>query len=97
MHVMPGSCHGCYTTMCSVPEDLAMALIHLRAGILHDISCTPCVRFLQGVASAAGRPRVPPSSAVVFDVQLVYVPGALSAKTRIQMAPSRNGSVATFW
>ncbi|KAK9866759.1 hypothetical protein WJX84_002061 [Apatococcus fuscideae] len=31
--------------------------------------------FPKGVASAAGRPRVPPSSAVVFDVQLVYVPG----------------------
>lgn len=31
--------------------------------------------FPKGLASAAGRPRVPPSSPVVFDVQLVYIPG----------------------
>lgn len=31
--------------------------------------------FPKGLASAPGRPRVPPSSPVVFDVQLLYIPG----------------------
>ena len=33
--------------------------------------------FPKGLASGPGRPRVPPASPVVFDVQLVYVPGEL--------------------
>ncbi len=31
--------------------------------------------FPKGLPSAAGRPRVPPSSPVMFDVQLLYIPG----------------------
>ena len=31
--------------------------------------------FPKGLASGPGRPRVPPASPVVFDVQLVYIPG----------------------
>lgn len=31
--------------------------------------------FPKGLGAAAGRPRVPPSSPVVFDVQLLYIPG----------------------
>lgn len=32
--------------------------------------------FVKGLGSAPGRPRVPPLSPVVFDVKLVYIPGA---------------------
>ena len=31
--------------------------------------------FPKGLASGPGRPRVPPKTPVVFDVELVYVPG----------------------
>lgn len=31
--------------------------------------------FPKGLPAAAGRPRVPPSSPVMFDVQLLYIPG----------------------
>ena len=31
--------------------------------------------FPKGLSSGPGRPRVPPKSPVVFDVELVYVPG----------------------
>lgn len=31
--------------------------------------------FPKGLTSAPGRPRVPPSSPVVFDVNLLYIPG----------------------
>lgn len=31
--------------------------------------------FPKGLGAAAGRPRVPPSSPVIFDVSLVYIPG----------------------
>ena len=31
--------------------------------------------FPKGLGAAAGRPRVPPSSPVIFDVNLVYIPG----------------------
>lgn len=31
--------------------------------------------FPKGLPSAAGRPRVAPSSPVIFDVQLLYIPG----------------------
>jgi peptidylprolyl isomerase len=32
--------------------------------------------FPKGLASAPGRPRVPPGAEVVFDVSLRYIPGA---------------------
>jgi peptidylprolyl isomerase len=31
--------------------------------------------FPRGLTSAPGRPRVPPNSTVVFDVNLLYIPG----------------------
>lgn len=31
--------------------------------------------FPKGLKAAAGRPTVPPNSPVVFDVQLLYIPG----------------------
>eukprot|EP00892_Ulva_mutabilis_P002414 jgi/Ulvmu1/12173/UM085_0037.1 len=31
--------------------------------------------FPKGLPAAAGRPRVPPASPVIFDVQLLYIPG----------------------
>ena len=43
-----------------------------------EASCTSAplqLAFPKGLSAAAGRPRVPPSSPVVFDVQLLYIPG----------------------
>ncbi len=31
--------------------------------------------FPKGLSAAAGRPRVAPSTPVIFDVQLLYIPG----------------------
>jgi peptidylprolyl isomerase len=31
--------------------------------------------FPKGLGAAAGRPRVAPSTPVIFDVQLLYIPG----------------------
>lgn len=38
--------------------------------------------FPKGLSSAAGRPRVPPSSPVVFDVELLFVPGKIAYTMR---------------
>jgi hypothetical protein len=40
--------------------------------------------FPKGLPSAAGRPRVPPSSPVIFDVNLLYIPG-LEEDTEIEL------------
>lgn len=39
-----------------------------------------CVAYMQlafpkGLASAPGRPRIPPNSPVVYDVKLMFIPG----------------------
>ena len=31
--------------------------------------------FPKGLASSAGKPRIPPASPLIFDVELVYCPG----------------------
>jgi peptidylprolyl isomerase len=33
--------------------------------------------FPKGLGATAGRPRVAPSTLVIFDVQLLYIPGVL--------------------
>lgn len=37
--------------------------------------CPGNLAFPKGLSSGPGRPRVPPKSPVVFDVQLVLIPG----------------------
>lgn len=44
--------------------------------------------FVKGLSSAPGRPRVPPLSPVVFDVKLVYIPGAPPAPLPARASPS---------
>ena len=48
-----------------------------------DAGLIPCayagnLAFPKGLSSGPGRPRVPPKSPVVFDVQLVLIPGQLA-------------------
>ena len=47
----------------------------MKVGGLRRMYIPGDLAFPKGLASAAGRPRVPPKSAVVFDVQLLRVPG----------------------
>lgn len=50
-------------------------LLTMKVGGVRRMFIPGELAFPKGVPAAAGRPRVPPSSPVVFDVQLLYVPG----------------------
>jgi len=47
----------------------------MKVGGLRRLYIPGNLAFPKGLSSAAGRPRVPPSSPVVFDVELLLVPG----------------------
>jgi peptidylprolyl isomerase len=47
----------------------------MKVGGLRRMYIPGELAFPKGLASAAGRPRVPPKSPVVFDVQLLLIPG----------------------
>lgn len=47
----------------------------MRSGGIRRLYIPGNLSFPKGLPSAAGRPRVQPNSPVVFDVQLLYVPG----------------------
>lgn len=47
----------------------------MKVGGIRRLYIPGNLAFPKGLASGPGRPRVPPASPVVFDVQLVYVPG----------------------
>ena len=47
----------------------------MRAGGIRRLYIPGSLSFPNGLKAAAGRPTVPPNSPVVFDVQLVYIPG----------------------
>jgi peptidylprolyl isomerase len=47
----------------------------MKVGGLRRLYIPGELAFPKGLASAAGRPRVPPKSPVVFDVQLLLIPG----------------------
>lgn len=47
----------------------------MKVGGLRRMYIPGDLAFPKGLASAAGRPRVPPKTPVVFDVQLLLVPG----------------------
>ena len=51
------------------------ALRTMKVGGLRRCFIPGNLAFPKGLASAAGRPRVPPASPVVFDVQLLLIPG----------------------
>ena len=47
----------------------------MRAGGLRRVYVPGPLSFPKGLPSGPGRPRVPPASPVVFDVELLYIPG----------------------
>lgn len=50
-------------------------IMSMKVGGLRRLYIPGDLAFPKGLASAAGRPRVPPKSPVVFDVQLLLIPG----------------------
>ena len=58
-----------------VVPGLDEALSTMAVGGLRRVYIPGNLAFPKGLPSAAGRPRVPPASPVVFDVQLLYIPG----------------------
>ena len=58
-----------------IVEGLDEGLRTMRVGGLRRIFIPGNLAFPKGLASAPGRPRGPPASPVVFDVQLLYIPG----------------------
>lgn len=47
----------------------------MRVGGIRRVYVPGNLAFPKGLPAGPGRPRVPPSSPVVFDVQLLYIPG----------------------
>lgn len=47
----------------------------MRVGGLRRVYVPGALAFPKGLPSGPGRPRVPPASPVVFDVELLYIPG----------------------
>lgn len=47
----------------------------MRAGGIRRVYVPGNLSFPKGLPSGPGRPRVPPASPVIFDVQLLYIPG----------------------
>lgn len=50
-------------------------ILTMRTGGIRRLYIPGQLAFPKGLGSAPGRPRVPPSSPVVFDVNLLYIPG----------------------
>ena len=51
------------------------AIASMRVGGLRRVYVPGALAFPKGLPSGPGRPRVPPACDVVFDVQLLYIPG----------------------
>uniref|UniRef100_A0A7N0RID3 peptidylprolyl isomerase n=1 Tax=Kalanchoe fedtschenkoi TaxID=63787 RepID=A0A7N0RID3_KALFE len=58
-----------------VIKGLDEGLLTMKAGGLRRLYIPGPLAFPKGLASAPGRPRVAPNSPVVFDVNLLYIPG----------------------
>eukprot|EP00243_Klebsormidium_subtile_P003203 TRINITY_DN16413_c0_g1_i1.p1 TRINITY_DN16413_c0_g1~~TRINITY_DN16413_c0_g1_i1.p1 ORF type:complete len:250 (-),score=52.94 TRINITY_DN16413_c0_g1_i1:240-989(-) len=58
-----------------VLKGLDEGLLTMKTGGKRRLYIPGDLAFPKGLGAAAGRPRVPPSSPVVFDVQLLYIPG----------------------
>ncbi|KAG2498815.1 hypothetical protein HYH03_003008 [Edaphochlamys debaryana] len=50
-------------------------VLGMKSGGIRRLYIPGNMAFPKGLKAAAGRPSVPPSSPVVFDVKLLYVPG----------------------
>jgi len=59
----------------AVVPGLDEALLSMKTGEVRRVYVPGDLAFPKGLASAPGRPKVPPKSPVVFDVQLIYIPG----------------------
>eukprot|EP00850_Spirogloea_muscicola_P017307 SM000147S01126 [mRNA] locus=s147:223501:229987:+ [translate_table: standard] len=58
-----------------VISGLDEGILTMKAGGTRRLYIPGPLAFPKGLSAAAGRPRVPPSSPVVFDVSLLYIPG----------------------
>mmetsp|Transcript_31601 Transcript_31601/g.103001 ORF Transcript_31601/g.103001 Transcript_31601/m.103001 type:complete len:219 (-) Transcript_31601:103-759(-) len=59
----------------NVIAGLDEGLLSMRSGGVRRLYIPGSLAFPKGLASAPGRPRIPPGSDVIFDVKLVYIPG----------------------
>jgi peptidylprolyl isomerase len=50
-------------------------ILTMKSGGIRRMYIPGELAFPKGLASAPGRPRIPPFSKVVFDVKLIYIPG----------------------
>lgn len=71
----------------AVVAGLDEALLDMSTGEIRRIYVPGNLAFPKGLASAPGRPKVPPKSPVVFDVKLIYIPG-LSDDLEVEGADS---------
>ena len=60
---------------CTVIPGLDQGLLSMKSGGIRRLYIPGELSFPKGLASAPGRPKVPPFSPVVFDVALRYIPG----------------------
>ncbi|KAG2453426.1 hypothetical protein HYH02_001649 [Chlamydomonas schloesseri] len=58
-----------------VIKGLDDGLLDMKAGGIRRLYIPGDMAFPKGLKAAPGRPAVPPASPVVFDVQLLYIPG----------------------
>lgn len=58
-----------------VVKGLDEGLLTMKVGGIRRLYIPGSLAFPKGLTSAPGRPRVAPSSPVVFDVSLLYIPG----------------------
>lgn len=50
-------------------------ILSMKSGGVRRLYIPGALAFPKGLPASPGRPRVPPNSDVIFDVQLLYVPG----------------------
>ncbi|VFQ63676.1 unnamed protein product [Cuscuta campestris] len=58
-----------------VIKGLDEGVLTMKAGGKRRLYIPGPLAFPKGLTSAPGRPRIPPSSPVIFDVSLEYIPG----------------------
>ncbi|XP_062196639.1 peptidyl-prolyl cis-trans isomerase FKBP16-3, chloroplastic [Phragmites australis] len=58
-----------------VIKGLDEGILTMKIGGLRRLYIPGPLAFPKGLTSAPGRPRVPPSSPIIFDVNLLYIPG----------------------
>ncbi|CAO2821813.1 unnamed protein product [Amaranthus hypochondriacus] len=58
-----------------VIKGLDEGILSMKVGGKRRLYIPGPLAFPKGLTSAPGRPRVPPSSPVIFDVSLEYIPG----------------------